>query len=214
MVFTPVIRLVAIALFCLALGASPASLARSISEGCTDEPPDVGYKFTLGDLWIEAKYFDYLRIDGRTVLTQGDWKDWVRSQRVREVGLYELQNDVLVWARWTDCINLAQSQIFVLVKDGRVMANEPVWSENYQDGFYLENKSLNYWSAWFCYDDNKDRAGADQSYYYTLTPGDRRFKKVDVPYAQVCSADWRKRFNDRGLPFYWLNPDNPVTPPK
>ena len=206
-------RLFAIFCLVLALGASSA-FAKSIDQWCEDNPPDIGYKFSFGDLWIQSKYFDHLLVDNRTILANGDWADWLRTEKVREVGIYELQNDVLVWTRWSDCIDLSHSQIFVISRDGRVMANEPVWSENWKDGFFVENGTLNYWSEWFCRDENETRASDEKSYLYTIAPGDRKFNKRNVPAAEICSESWVADFDDKRLQFYWLTPDNPVTPPK
>jgi hypothetical protein len=99
---------------------------------------------------------------------------------------------LLILSGETDCVDLHSRRVFIVLPNDQVIA-QPIWTSNFEDGFFFVEKQLTYWSEWFCDDGNTER-GSAKSYVYSLDLVSLKFEKRDVPTSLYCPVKKRPKF--------------------
>jgi hypothetical protein len=107
-----------------------------------------------------------------------EWLDPYRGVLSASFGKY-----LLLQTFEKDCKGAYQARLFVVSPEGRVI-HQPVWTSHWTAGFFEHQKSLTYWSEWFCRADNPERG--DESYVYVFSEERAAFERVDVSRDLFC----------------------------
>jgi hypothetical protein len=115
------------------------------------------------------------------------WEEPYSYARVAKINGY-----FLILTGFQDCIDLHERRLFI-VQSGKQVIEQPLWTANWNDGFFFIDKRLTYWSEWFCNIDNPERL-KDKSYVFSLNLATARFDKIVVASSRFCHAKSRPKF--------------------
>lgn len=157
-------------------------------DACGYVYPVQSYRADFGGLRLELTANDRLLVNGRVIAEQGieegraprPWGDSANSARVALTREY-----VLIQTFWTDCVDYASGRIYVLSRDGALIATSELWTmHDAWAGFSDARGELIYSSEWLCGEHSGAPAG--RAYVYALRGG--AFVREERGWRETCEA--------------------------
>jgi hypothetical protein len=155
---------------------------KDVYYGCGKPHSIAGYEITFQGEKISLPGYVVIKRGDQTIYTDPKVVGWEPPYTSARYAV--INQMLLVLTQSSDCIDQTQQELFIIRK-GENIVHQPVWTSNWDGGFFLDDGHLSYWSEWFCQPEDKTRKSG-MSYIYRFSSNKEAFERIDVPEDKYC----------------------------